>query len=403
MAKFNYRARDQEGKIVSGVVEARSDRDAVTLLREQGLLVVDLTPSGGGLSLSFLTDALQHVSFGDVVDFTRQLATMITSGLTLTDSLSVLTQQTRNPAFARVLDEIYHEIEVGNNFANALEKFPQHFSKIYIALVRAGEASGMLDKVLTRLADNLEKQREFNGKIKGAMIYPAIVVCGMIGVVFIMMTFVIPQMTAIYEDFGGELPLATKILIATSKFFVKYWYLILAGLAGAIFAFRGWRKTPVGRRMLDAAVLEIPIIGKLEKEIILVEFTRTLGLLVGAGLPILEALNIVSEALGNVLYEEGIKDAAQKVEKGFPLGVPLAQNPDFPPILGQMIKVGEETGKLDDSLLKLSRYFEIESEEMVKGLTQALEPIIMVVLGLGVAFLVLAVIMPIYKLTETIK
>lgn len=403
MAFFKYKVRDPKGKFTEGMVEARSDKDAAVLLREQGFLIVELNPAGAEISLTSLTAPLQRVSFGDIVNFTRQLSTMVTAGLTITEALSILRSQTPNQAFAKVLDEILHDIEAGNNLASALEKYPQHFSKIYVSLIRAGEAGGMLDKVLERLADNLEKQREFNGKTQGAMVYPAIIVVGMVIVVFIMMTMVVPKLTGLYKDFGIQLPLATRLLIAVSDFFVAFWWLIILGSIGAVVGFRAWKKTPMGTRILDTIVLRLPIWGNLKKEMILVEFTRTLGLLVGAGLPILEALNIVSDSLDNVVYRDGIKDAAMKVEKGFPLGVPLAQNPNFPPILGQMTKVGEETGKLDESLLKLSHYFESESEQLVRGLTTAIEPLIMVVLGLGVGFLVLAVVMPIYQLTEAFK
>ncbi len=403
MAFFKYKVRDPKGKFTEGMVEARSDKDAAVLLREQGFLIVELNPAGAEISLTSLTAPLQRVSFGDIVNFTRQLSTMVTAGLTITEALSILRSQTPNQAFAKVLDEILHDIEAGNNLASALEKYPQHFSKIYVSLIRAGEAGGMLDKVLERLADNLEKQREFNGKTQGAMVYPAIIVVGMVIVVFIMMTMVVPKLTGLYKDFGIQLPLATRLLIAISDFFVAFWWLIILGSIGAVIGFQAWKKTPMGTRILDTLVLRFPIWGNLKKEMILVEFTRTLGLLVGAGLPILEALNIVSDSLDNVVYRDGIKDAAMKVEKGFPLGVPLAQNPNFPPILGQMTKVGEETGKLDESLLKLSHYFETESEQLVRGLTTAIEPLIMVVLGLGVGFLVLAVVMPIYQLTEAFK
>lgn len=399
MPFYSYKVRDQKGKPDRGTVEARSDKDAATLLREQGFLVIEINPLGQGLTLANLSALFQRVTFTDVVTFTRQLSTMITSGLTLTEALTVLREQTPNQAFAKILDDIFHEIEAGNDLASSLEKYSKHFSKIYVSSIRAGEAGGMLDQVLARLAENLEKEREFKNKTRGVLIYPAIIVLGMIGVVFLMMTMVIPRLTVLYKDFNITLPTTTRLLISVSDFFVTFWWLVLAGFVGLVFGFRAWRKTPVGNRIADSLLLNLPIFGNLKKQIILVEFSRTLGLLVGSGLPILEALNVVSESLDNVIYQEGIKEAAQRVEKGFPLGVPLSQNPNFPPILGQMIKVGEETGKLDESLLKLSRYFETESEQLVKDLTTAIEPLIMVVLGLGVGFLILAVVLPIYKLT----
>lgn len=399
MPFYSYKVRDQKGKLVRGTVEARSDKDAATLLREQGFLVIEINPLGQGLTLANLSAPFQRVTFAEVVTLTRQLSTMVTAGLTLTDALTILRNQTSNQAFAKILVDILHEVEAGNNLASSLEKYPEHFSKIYISSIRAGEAGGMLDQVLARLAENLEKEREFRNKTRGALIYPATIVLGMIGVAFLMMTVVMPRLTVLYKDFNITLPTTTRILISISDFFVKFWWVVLAGIVGLVFGFRAWRKTPVGNKIVDSLLLNLPIFGNLKKQIILVEFTRTLGLLVGSGLPILEALNIVSESLDSVIYQEGIKEAAQRVEKGLPLGVPLSQNPNFPPILGQMIRVGEETGKLDESLLKLSRFFETESDQLVKDLTTAIEPLIMVVLGLGVGFLILAVVLPIYKLT----
>lgn len=396
---FKYRVKNSKGEPASGLVEAKSEKDAVLLLRNQGLFVINLAPFSRNSLLAGTSALLRGVSFNDIVNFTRQLSTMITSGLILTEALTILRRQTDKPAMAEIVDEILREIEAGNTLANALEKHSEHFSKIYISLIRAGEAGGMLDKVLERLADNLEKQREFKGKIKGAMIYPVIIVLGMIGVIFVMMTLVVPKLTTMYKEFNVELPLTTKILIFVSDLFVSYWWLILIGTVGLILVFRAWQKTSVGRHLWDSFILNLPVFGNLQKEIILVEFTRTLGMLVGAGLPILEALNIVGKAMDNVVFQDGINEVAKQVEKGFPLGLPLSQNDNFPPILGQMTKVGEETGKLDESLLRVSRYFESESDQLVKGLTTAIEPIIMVILGIGVGFLILSIIMPMYQLT----
>ncbi|MCL4382273.1 MAG: type II secretion system F family protein [Patescibacteria group bacterium] len=400
MALFNYKIRDQYGKRGTGVVEARTDRDAANLLREQGFLVINIVPATGKFSFSALTNNLKGVGFNDIVNFTRQLATMFVAGLTLTDALNILRGQKMNPAFTRVLDDVQHEVEAGNNFANALEKYPRYFSRSYVALIRAGEAGGMLDQVLTRLADNLEKEKEFQSKVKGAMIYPVIILIGMVIVMFLMMVLVVPRLTVMYKDFNVALPLTTRILIAISDFSVSFWWLILLLGVLSIFLFNLWKKTSIGAHLLDKFLFSLPVMGKLRQEIILTEFCRTLGLLVSAGLPIIEALNIVSGSIESILYQEGLKEVALKVEKGFPMGVLFAQNPLYPAILGQMTKVGEETGKLDDSLLKLSHYFETESEQMVKGLTTAIEPIIMVVLAVGVGFMIFSIIMPIYQLTN---
>ena len=327
---------------------------------------------------------------------------MIVAGLSLPDSLTILRTQTTNPAFARVLD-IEHQIVGGGNLADSLGKYPTYFPAIYVALIRAGESSGTLDKVLSRLAETLEAQREFKSKVQGAMIYPVIIVIGMVAVVMVMMTVVIPKLTDLYKDFGISLPVSTQILITMSQFFVRFWWLMIIAGVGGFFGFMKWKKTAVGERIMDSLILRIPLFGELQKKVILVEFTRTLGMLITAGIHILEGLNILRDSVGNVLFRDAITDISKKVEKGFPLGDTFAQYDVFPPIVSQMMKVGEETGKLDDTLGKLSHYFETESEHLVKGLTTAIEPIIMVVLGVGVGFIVISVITPIYNLTSQFK
>lgn len=396
---FKYKAKNNKGELISGLVEAASDKQAVTLLKSQGLFVISLNLSQVSV-FSQLSLKFSRVSFNDVANFTQQLSTMLTAGLTLTDSLGILKLQSSNTAFSKIISDILREIEGGSNFAKALEKYPQHFSAIYISLVRAGEASGKIQDVMARLATNMEKQREFRSKTRGAMIYPAIILIGMAVVVFIMMTFVVPKLTELYKDFGTELPITTKFLIALSGLFVNFWWLMIIGIWGGIMLFRAWKKTPLGARLLDRFMLNLPIWGNLKKKIVLTEFTRTLGILVGAGIPILEALEIVGGAVDSVNFQDDFKKIAKQVEKGFPLGIPISQNPLFPPILGQMITVGEETGKLDETLLKLSSFFEAEAEQGIKALTTAMEPLIMVVLGVGVGFVVISILMPIYNLTS---
>lgn len=396
---FKYKAKNQKGGFVNGLVDATSDKQAAILLKDQGLYIVSLTAQEQSL-ISQLTIKLSRVSFNDIVTFTQQLSTMLTAGLTLTDSLNILKLQATNPAFGKVVSNMLKDIEGGSSFSKALQKYPEHFSSIYISLVQAGEASGKLQEVFQRLATNLEKQREFRAKTKGALIYPAIIIIGMIIVVFIMMTVVVPKLTELYKDFGTELPPATVILIAISDFFVKFWWLLIILLWGGFVGFRAWKKTPVGARLWDRFVLDMPIWGNLKKQLILTEFSRTLGILAGSGIPILESLEIVGGAVDSVTYQDDLRQVARQVEKGYPLGLPISQNPDFPPILGQMITVGEETGKLDETLLKISNFFEAEAEQGIKTLTTAMEPLIMVVLGVGVGFIVISILMPIYNLTN---
>jgi len=402
VASFNYKARDKDGKETSGVVEAPSSDSAVKLLRTSNLFVIsikEVRPSG----IADLLARFKKVGFNDVSNFTRQLATMITAGLSLPDALTILKTQTTNPTFSRLIADVEHQIIGGGNLGGALGKYPNVFSPIYIALIRAGESSGTLDKVLSRLADTLETQGEFQSKVKGAMVYPVIIVVGMAAVVMVMMTVVIPKLTDLYKDFGIELPVSTRILISVSTFFVHFWWLMIAATVGLVIAFGKWKKTPIGEAMVDSITLKIPLFGDLTKKVLLVEFTRTLAMLISAGIHILKGLQILRNSLGNVLFRNAIDEISKKVEKGFPLGQTFAHYDVFPPIVSQMMKVGEETGKLDDTLVKLSRYFESESEHLVRGLTTAIEPIIMVVLGVGVGFIVISVITPIYNLTSQFK
>ncbi len=403
MAFFNYKARDESGKMIVGLVEAPSPAIAARLLREKQMFVISLHATKERFSFSGIMMRFKRIGFGDMVNFTRQLATMVVAGLSLPESLAILRTQTTNPAFASTLADIEHQIIGGGNLADALSKYPAIFPPIYTALVRAGESSGTLDQVLNRLAETLESQQEFRGKVKGAMIYPIIILIGMFGVVMVMMTVVVPKLTDLYKDFGVSLPASTQILIFFSSFFVRFWWLMIVGAFGGFVLFKKWRQTAVGQFAVDSLMLRIPLFGDLQKKIILVEFTRTLAMLISSGIHILDGLRILQDSLGNVLFRNAIGEISKKVEKGAPLGATFAQYDVFPVIVSQMMKVGEETGKLDETLTKLSRYFETESEHLVKGLTTAIEPIIMVVLGVGVGFIVISVITPIYNLTNQFK
>lgn len=403
MAIFQYKARSTEGDMVTGLVDAPNEQVAIRLLHDKRLFVISVSPARDQLNLESIQQLFKRVTFNDIVNFTRQLSTMIVAGLSIPDALTILRAQTTNKVFSDVLVDIEHQIVSGGNLGDSLAKYPRYFPATFIALIRAGESSGTLDQVLTRLADTMEAQRDFRGKVQGALIYPAIILIGMVGVVFVMMTVVVPKLTGLYTDMNIELPVTTKILISVSQFFVHDWWLMILIGIGLALGFRKWRTTPVGEHATDSLILKIPIFGELQKKIILVEFTRTLGMLIASGIHILEGLTILKNSLGNVLFREAITEIAKKVEKGFPLGDSFAQYPVFPAIVSQMMKVGEETGKLDDTLLKLSHYFQTESENLVKGLTSAIEPIIMVILGVGVGFIVISVITPIYNLTSQIK
>ena len=399
MKRYNYKAKDKTGRLVKGEVESSDINAAAKLIRSKGLFVISLSPKIDS-PLSFIKKLREKITTSDVANFTRQLSTMINAGLPITEALLILRSQTKK-SMQGIVAQILADVEAGESFSSSLSKHPKIFGKTYVALVKSGEVGGVLDTVLQKLADNLEKQQEFGSKVKGALIYPVIIVVGMLIVGVIMMAFVMPKLLSLYADLDAKLPVPTKILISLSGFFAKYWFVVFALIGLAFYLVRLYKSTPDGRRKFDEWVFKIPVYGALKRQIILTDLTRTLAMMVGAGVPILEALHITSEVVGNSLVSEALIDAANQVEKGFPVAFAFSKHPEaFPFILSQMVAVGEETGKMDEVLGKISHIFEVESDEKVKGLTATIEPIVMVVLGIGVGFLVIAVILPIYNLTS---
>ncbi|MEK7497954.1 MAG: type II secretion system F family protein [Patescibacteria group bacterium] len=399
MKKFTYKARDAKGQLITGEVEASSASYAAKLVNQKKLFVISIKEKSTDL-LSLITNFRSRITDSDVSMFTRQVSTMINAGLPITEALSILRTQAKVSVQA-VLGQVLADVEGGQSLSSAISKHPQVFNATYVALIRAGETGGVLDKVLARLADDLEKNQEFKGKVKGALIYPVIIIIGMFLVGTIMMIFVIPRLTSLYSEFNATLPLPTQILIGISNVMVKFWPIFLALLVFGIWGFFEYRKTPEGRLQTDALAFKIPIFGELQKEVVLAELSRTMALMVGAGVSILEGLAVTAGVVDNKVISDALKDVSKQIEKGFPIAYSFAQHPEaFPYLLSQMIAVGEETGKMEEVLLKISRIYEVESDQKVKTLTAAIEPIVMVILGVGVGFLVIAIILPIYNLTS---
>lgn len=397
--KFDYTAKDERGVASKGVIEAQDSKSAVGLLKERKLFPIKVQVKRSLIDVSGMMGKFSRVTSGDVANITRQLSTMITAGLPITDALNLLKNQS-GLAMAAIMGGIVDDVAGGSSLSEALSKHPEVFSKVYVASVRAGEAAGMLETILNRLADGMEKSQEFLGKVKGAMIYPAIILIGMVGVMVLMMVVVIPKLTEVYKQFNSDLPLATQVVIGLSNFMVRFWWLVIGAGVGIVVGIRAYINTEKGGRIWENFLRRIPIVGKMMNQAMLTELTRTLSLLVGAGVAVVEALEIVSEVVNSRTTGSELKRIAQKVEKGFPMSICFTESETFPPIVGQMVAVGEETGKLDEVLSKLSHYFEVQSEQTVKGLTTAIEPIIMVILGVGVGFLVYTIIMPIYDITN---
>ena len=295
------------------------------------------------------------------------------------------------------------DLKGGLDFAAALDKHPNVFPKLYVNLVKAGEASGKLDVILLQLADYMEKQQEFKSKVRGAMIYPVIVISMMFIVMSVMLFFVMPKLTALYKQSSIELPLPTKILISMTTFIFNFWWIIIITVTASVLSYQSWSKTPSGRAFIDGKILKVPILGRIVSIVILTNFTRTFGLLISAGIPILETIKITQEVVGNESYRQVLHQAYIGVERGLPFSAQISNQPIFPKIIGQMVRTGEETGKLDEVLNKLADYFEQESDNSLKNITTLIEPLVLLILGVGVALLVLSIILPIYKLTTSVS
>ncbi len=401
MKRYRYKAKDEKGVLVTGEVEATTSEQAAKLIRKRGLIVISIDEKGGFFG-NPIKKFGERITIADIATFTRQFSTMINSGLPMTEALLILRSQAKG-SMQKVVSQVLADIEEGQSLSSSMSKHPQAFSKTYVALVKSGEIGGVLDQVLLRIADNIERQQEFRGKVKGALIYPVIIIVGMIGVAFVMMVFVLPQIINLFTQLKVELPVTTKILITVSNIMSNYWYIILLGLGILAYGFKIYKNTPEGRKKVDAFIFNLPLIGDLQRQIVLADLTRTLSLMIGSGVAITDSLTIASEVAGNTVVSEALKDINKMVERGFPVAFAFSRHPEaFPFILSQMIAVGEETAKVDEVLEKVSHVFETESDQKLKALTAAIEPAILVILGVGVAFLVISVIMPMYSLTTSL-
>ena len=398
---FQYKAL-KNGKTVIKKIEASTQEIVLDYLQKNDYFPISVIEINDK-KINIFDSLINKIDFNDIVDFTRQVALMLNAGLTLIDSLEILKKQTNKIILKKMIEEISIKIKGGSSFSVALLDYKNLFSKLYISLVKSGEASGKLGEILLRLADNLEKEREFKSKLKAALVYPAIVIIGMFVVMFIMVTFVLPKLLGLYKDFNVELPLSTKILIAVSNFSTQFWPLVLVLIFVASYFIKKYLATKVGKNNFDQFALKLPVFGKIISISALVESTRTLAILIASGISILDALSIVVDATENVVYQQAFLTVSHKVEKGLSMGTAFEQEEIFPPILVQMTQVGEQTGKLDDTLFRLSKYFEMQSEMATKTMTTLIEPAILVVLGVGVGFLVMSVITPIYNLTNSFK
>jgi type IV pilus assembly protein PilC len=404
-ATFTYKVRDGAGKVVEGQLEAENATLVVDKLRSMGYTPISVNErTGRSFNADVSIPGLTHrVKLKDVAVMSRQFATMINSGLSILRALSILAQQTENRELARMVGEARLDVERGSSLSAALGRHPKAFSRLYVAMVRSGETSGTLDSVLVRLADTIEKQVELRRKVKSAMTYPIMVAIVVFVIAMFMLLFIVPQFDAIYKSLGGELPTPTKILLKISSIVRTFFpVLILLGAIGA-FLLRRWINTENGRAKWDQFKLRVPIFGGLARKTALARFSRTLASLTRAGVPILESLEIVAETSGNVVVADAVYDTQRAVKGGDSLARPLEQHEVFPPMVVQMMAVGEETGALDEMLDKIAEFYEQEVEATVDALTSLIEPVLIVVMGVVVGGMIISLYLPLFNIIKLIK
>ena len=403
MAKYQYKAKSSAGRSESGVINARSEDEALSELRKRQYqnISVKIAKTGGfGVRPGASTE--------DLVIFTRQLATMIGAGIPLMEALEILQAQTANPRFAMVLDRVVEDIRAGSDLSAAMSKYPTVFSNIYLAMIRAGEVSGQIDDILVRLAGYMEEAQKLKGEIKSAMTYPVMSLCMILGITIFLMTVIVPQFGVIFTQITGkdgkplELPPITKVTLGISSFLVNFWWVGIMGMIAFVVAFRFWKKTDRGAYIWDWILLKMPVFGPLFSKVALSRFAKTFATLIKSGVPILGALEIVSATSGNRVIMEAVDSARDSVREGNTLAEPLGRSPVFPPMVIKMIAIGERSGALESLLEKISIFYDEQVEQSVKALTSLIEPIMIGVMGFLVGSIVLAVFYPILKLQSAL-
>ena len=400
MATFTWTGKSRQGAIQKGEVSAKSREEVVALLRKQNILVTSVQKKAQKFDLNKITipGLGGGVKDKDIVIFTRQFATMIDAGLPLVQCLEILSNQTENKLLAKTVGEVRQDVEGGSTYADALRKHPKVFDELYVNMVAAGEAGGILDTILNRLAKHIEKAMKLKSQIKTAMVYPAVIMCVAVVIIVILMVWVIPVFAKMFEDFGGTLPTPTQIVVSASDFTKAYFPFMIITSVVVFFGLKYAYKTHEGRRFIDRVVLVLPVFGDLVRKAAVAKFTRTLGTLISSGVPILDAMVIVAKTAGNKIVEEGIMYSRQSISEGKTIAEPLGETKVFPPMVVQMIAVGETTGALDAMLSKIADFYDEEVDAAVIALTSMLEPMLMVFLGVVIGGIVISMYLPIFSM-----
>jgi type IV pilus assembly protein PilC len=401
-ATFAYKAVDAAGMPSKGEVKGSTRQSVTDELKARGLTVMDLKEKKTGLQAELTL--VKRVKAAELTVMTRQLATMISSGMTLLRAFYVLEEQIENKLLRDTVGAVREQIEAGISFSEALAQHPKIFNPLYVAMIRAGEAGGVLEQSLDRIADQLEKDDSLRRQVKSAMAYPIVVLTFALLVLLGLIAFIVPVFVGVFKDFGGELPLITKITVNASKVVTGQWYLIIAAAVGGVVGFRKWRKSSWGRPQWDRLRLRIPFkIGVTVQKIALARWSRTFSALYSAGVPIMQAIEVTGQTAGNAMVEDAMDSVIESVKSGGSIAAPLKDAPVFPAMVAQMIAVGEETGNLDTMLTKVADFYEDEVAAAIKALTSILEPVMIVLVGGIVGFIVVAMYMPMFKVYDAIK
>ncbi|HEY6910323.1 MAG TPA: type II secretion system F family protein [Myxococcales bacterium] len=401
MPVWVWEGRTKAGETRRGEVEAADESSVQQRLRAMALSNVKIRRKP--MSLNFKMPGLGGIGQKDLVIFTRQFATMIDAGLPLVQCLDILASQLDNLAFREVLTKVKTKVESGSTLADALAEHPKVFDTLYTQLVAAGEIGGILDTILNRLAQYIEKNEKLKSKVKGAMVYPSIVLIVAVGVTVVLLLFVTPTFEKMFKDFGGAMPAPTQFVIDLSKWLQHYgFYMLLAGIGAAV-AFKSWVTSKKGRQQWDAFTIRTPVFGPLIRKVAVARFTRTLGTMISSGVPILDALDVVAKTAGNTVVEKAIRYTREKISEGKTIVQPLAETKVFPPMVVQMIGVGEATGAMDQMLTKIADFYDDEVDAAVAALTSMIEPVMMVFLGGVVGGFLVAMYLPIFNIAGTIK
>lgn len=401
--KYQYKARNQAGAIQTGVVEGSTPTNASAILQQHNLVVISMKAMQEPGIVTSLSRSWEGVSAKEFVIFSRQLAVMIEAKVPLVSALKSISEQSPNPYFARIMRQILADVDEGKSLSESLKRHPKVFTELYINMVQAGEISGNLQKSLEDLAENIEKNYILTQKIKGVMYYPSFILGAFFIVGFIMITFVIPKLVGFIREYDAKLPLTTKILIAVGDFMQVWWWAVILAVAAAIAGLVYYVRTDDGKKEFDVIKLKIPILKKVFLYIYLARFAENLSTLVKSGLPIITSLRITGQVIGNSVLEYEVLEAAEKVKGGGTINEVLRSKSNFPPMMVQMVRVGEETGKLESTLSAMAKFYGREADQIVSNLSSIIEPILIVVLGIGVGVLVFSIIVPIYNIAQGIK